>query len=84
MGEYVVSNPVPMLLMLQQESERGGPRCRSLPALATHRPPPAVLLGDSHRIWIRRSDLERLGEQSIGWGQVQLGEPILRDDRRAA
>jgi excisionase family DNA binding protein len=54
------------LLTLQQASREFGPPYTSLRDLVIRGHLPGVRLGDGRRIWVRRTDLERLVERSTG------------------
>lgn len=58
----------PKLLTLQQAHAEFGPPYTSLRDLVMRGHLPAVRLGDSRRIWVRREDLERLIERSTERG----------------
>lgn len=53
------------LLTLQQASSEFGPPYTTLRDLVIAGHLPKVQLGESRRIWVRRSDVERLIQQSI-------------------
>ena len=54
------STAAPFLLTLQQASAEYGPPYSSLRDLLIRGDLPAVKLGNSRRLWIRRADLEQL------------------------
>ena len=59
-GEIRSAHVAARLLTLQQASAEYGPPYTSLRDLVIRGFLPAVRLGDSRRIWVRREDLERL------------------------
>jgi hypothetical protein len=58
------ASPHARLLSLQQASIEYGPPYGTLRDLVIRRLLPAVRLGESRRLWIRREDLEQLIERS--------------------